>query len=203
VDLQYVRLDPAGGPVPAPGLRPPATQAPQPSSQQEAAGEEWKGATGCSRDWRELARALGGDAVAAADMELLCFLENKETDAQVKLWRDARRKRLIVAYRGTEFWKVKDLVVDLKLLQEPWDVHALHRGEPEGPVGGSGDGDGVAALAPAAAAGGAVVEDGGAGAGGSEPVDIYTALAAQANRTVLLYNDLDQAMKVRACVLEA
>lgn len=77
----------------------------------------WKGARGCSRDWRDFAESLGGDAITAADMELLCFIENKETDAQLKLWRDESRKRLVVAFRGTEFWKVRDIVTDLKLLQ--------------------------------------------------------------------------------------
>jgi hypothetical protein len=91
------------------------------------------GARGCSRDWRELAEALGGEAVRGADLELLCFLENRASDTQLKVWRDRTgaggRKRLLVAFRGTEFWKVRDLITDLKLLQDPWAVHELDKRE--------------------------------------------------------------------------
>lgn len=128
------------------------------------------------------------------------------TDAQVKLWRDVKRRRLLVAFRGTEWWKVRDIIVDLKLLQEPWDVRALHqRGDSAGGGASASTGGGavqaaagaVQAPAEAAAVGGAgEVEQQGEGGSSSSVVDIYTALAAQANRTMLLYNELDQDMKV-------
>lgn len=79
--------------------------------------EPWLGAKGCSRDWRKLARVVGEEAVSGKDMRLLAFLENRGTDAQLKVWRDEKRKRLIVAFRGTDPTRLGDLIIDLKLLQ--------------------------------------------------------------------------------------
>lgn len=50
-------------------------------------------------------------------MQALCFVENDDSDTQLKVWRDEKAKKLVVSFRGTEFWKWKDLVTDLKLLQ--------------------------------------------------------------------------------------
>lgn len=79
--------------------------------------DTWHGATGCSRDWRSLATAVGGDALSAKDMKMLAFVENRDTDAQVKVWRDEKRGRLVVAFRGTDPTRLGDIVTDLKLLQ--------------------------------------------------------------------------------------
>ena len=188
VDMQYVRL---GGPVPA-LASPPPPRAPAPSpldslkgstgNDVAASSKEWRGATGCSRDWRELAAALGGDAATAADFELLCFLENKETDTQLKLWRDPVRKRLLVAFRGTEFWKVRDIITDLKLLQEPWDVAGLDREEKEE------EEKKVVLSSPSSVEAQAQQEQ-------QQGLDFYAALASQADLTFRLYNDMDKTVK--------
>lgn len=184
-------------------------------------GREWVGARGCSRDWRELAEALGGEAVRAADLELLCFLENRVTDTQLKVWRDRAgtggRKRLLVAFRGTEFWKVRDLITDMKLLQDPWAVHELDKRE-GGKEGRKTEVSPFLATAQASPQESREQEgsrearwseegpqaETGEGRSGTEMaasrsptpgLDFYAALATQANRTYMLYNDMDRAVK--------
>ncbi|CAB78397.1 putative protein [Arabidopsis thaliana] len=52
--------------------------------------------------WAMLATALGHPSFIKSEFEKLCFLENDITDTQVAIWRDARRKRVVIAFRGTE-----------------------------------------------------------------------------------------------------
>uniref|UniRef100_A0A0D3BYZ6 Fungal lipase-type domain-containing protein n=1 Tax=Brassica oleracea var. oleracea TaxID=109376 RepID=A0A0D3BYZ6_BRAOL len=72
--------------------------------------------------WAMLATALGHPSFIKSEFEKLCFLDNDITDTQVKtlllvaIWRDARRKRLVIAFRGTEQTKWKDLQTDLMLV---------------------------------------------------------------------------------------
>jgi len=86
---------------------------------------QWRGPTGCSRDWRAISSRVGGNAVEAADMEGLCFVEHLGTDTQVKLWRDEKRKRIVVAFRGTDFLQWRDLLTDLKIMQELWNITSI------------------------------------------------------------------------------
>ncbi|ESQ56340.1 hypothetical protein EUTSA_v10024569mg [Eutrema salsugineum] len=67
--------------------------------------------------WAMLATALGHPSFIKSEFEKLCFLENDITDTQlqVAIWRDARRKRVVIAFRGTEQTKWKDLQTDLML----------------------------------------------------------------------------------------
>ncbi|CAM6123105.1 unnamed protein product [Calypogeia fissa] len=66
--------------------------------------------------WALLATTMGGSCFVKSDFEKISFVENKETDTQVALWRDLRRHRIVVAFRGTEQTKWKDVVTDLSLL---------------------------------------------------------------------------------------
>jgi hypothetical protein len=66
--------------------------------------------------WAMLATALGHPSFIKSEFEKLCFLENDITDTQVAIWRDARRKRVVIAFRGTEQTKWKDLQTDLMLV---------------------------------------------------------------------------------------
>ncbi|KAF3580452.1 hypothetical protein DY000_02033150 [Brassica cretica] len=66
--------------------------------------------------WAMLATALGHPSFIKSEFEKLCFLDNDITDTQVAIWRDARRKRLVIAFRGTEQTKWKDLQTDLMLV---------------------------------------------------------------------------------------
>ncbi|KAF3555335.1 hypothetical protein F2Q69_00015799 [Brassica cretica] len=66
--------------------------------------------------WAMLATALGHPSFIKSEFEKLCFLDNNITDTQVAIWRDARRKRLVIAFRGTEQTKWKDLQTDLMLV---------------------------------------------------------------------------------------
>ncbi|EFH46637.1 lipase class 3 family protein [Arabidopsis lyrata subsp. lyrata] len=52
--------------------------------------------------WAMLATALGHPSFIKSEFEKLCFLENDITDTQVAIWRDTRRKRVVIAFRGTE-----------------------------------------------------------------------------------------------------
>ncbi|XP_021725202.1 uncharacterized protein LOC110692495 isoform X2 [Chenopodium quinoa] len=65
--------------------------------------------------WSMLATALGKPSLIKSDFEKLCFLDNSTTDTQVAIWRDCTRKRLVVAFRGTEQARWKDLRTDLML----------------------------------------------------------------------------------------
>ncbi|WOL05772.1 hypothetical protein Cni_G14503 [Canna indica] len=66
--------------------------------------------------WSMLATSLGRTSFIKSDFEKICFLDNPSTDTQVAIWRDSLRRRLVVAFRGTEQSKWKDLRTDLMLL---------------------------------------------------------------------------------------
>ncbi|KAJ8512451.1 hypothetical protein OPV22_002885 [Ensete ventricosum] len=66
--------------------------------------------------WTMLATSLGRTSFIKSDFEKICFLDNTTTDTQVAIWRDSVRRRLVVAFRGTEQSQWKDLRTDLMLL---------------------------------------------------------------------------------------
>ncbi|GFZ05410.1 putative triglyceride lipase [Actinidia rufa] len=80
--------------------------------------------------WAMLATSLGHPSFIKSEFEKLCFLDNPYTDTQdhcfygslkcrklqVAIWRDSARKRLVVAFRGTEQTRWKDLRNDLMLV---------------------------------------------------------------------------------------
>eukprot|EP01018_Ginkgo_biloba_P019851 Gb_29405 [translate_table: standard] len=66
--------------------------------------------------WAMLATALGRASFIKSEFEKICFLDNPRTDTQVAIWRDAQRQRLVIAFRGTEQARWKDLRTDLMLL---------------------------------------------------------------------------------------
>ncbi|XP_074320734.1 uncharacterized protein LOC141657401 isoform X2 [Silene latifolia] len=65
--------------------------------------------------WAMLASSLGHPSLIKSEFEKICFLDNSSTDTQVAIWRDPMRKRLVVAFRGTEQARWKDLMTDLML----------------------------------------------------------------------------------------
>ncbi|KAJ0034865.1 hypothetical protein Pint_25199 [Pistacia integerrima] len=65
--------------------------------------------------WAMLATSLGQPSFIKSEFEKICFLDNESTDTQVAIWRDSERKRLVIAFRGTEQVKWKDLRTDLML----------------------------------------------------------------------------------------
>ncbi|MED6148780.1 hypothetical protein PIB30_056135 [Stylosanthes scabra] len=65
--------------------------------------------------WAMLATSLGHPSFIKSEFEKLCFLDNASTDTQVAIWRDSTRRRLVVAFRGTEQSQWKDLRTDLML----------------------------------------------------------------------------------------
>ncbi|GMP77663.1 hypothetical protein CsSME_00033859 [Camellia sinensis var. sinensis] len=65
--------------------------------------------------WSMLATSLGHSSFIKSEFEKICFLDNPSTDTQVAIWRDSVRKRLVVAFRGTEQTRWKDLQTDLML----------------------------------------------------------------------------------------
>ncbi|XP_057489576.1 uncharacterized protein LOC130775479 [Actinidia eriantha] len=66
--------------------------------------------------WAMLSTSLGHPSFIKSEFEKLCFLDNPSTDTQVAIWRDSVRKRLVVAFRGTEQTRWKDLRTDLMLV---------------------------------------------------------------------------------------
>nr|GMD62939.1 uncharacterized protein LOC109176470 isoform X1 [Ipomoea batatas] len=66
--------------------------------------------------WAMLATSLGHSTFIKSEFDKICFLDNSSTDTQVALWRDSLRKRLVVAFRGTEQDRWKDLRTDLMLV---------------------------------------------------------------------------------------
>ncbi|PON94899.1 Fungal lipase-like [Trema orientale] len=66
--------------------------------------------------WAMLATSLGQPSFIKSEFEKICFLDNASTDTQVAIWRDSVRRRLVVAFRGTEQAKWKDLKTDLMLV---------------------------------------------------------------------------------------
>ncbi|XP_057958863.1 uncharacterized protein LOC131151613 isoform X2 [Malania oleifera] len=66
--------------------------------------------------WAMLATSLGHPSFIKSEFEKICFLDNTTTDTQVAIWRDSARKRLVVAFRGTEQARWKDLQTDLMLV---------------------------------------------------------------------------------------
>lgn len=51
------------------------------------------------------------------NLERLAFLDNDETDTQLTVWCDARHKRLVISFRGTEQTRWKDLITDALVAQ--------------------------------------------------------------------------------------
>lgn len=66
--------------------------------------------------WAMLATSLGHSSFIKSEFEKICFLDNPVTDTQVAIWRDSTRKRLVVAFRGTEQIRWKDLRTDLMMV---------------------------------------------------------------------------------------
>ncbi|XP_038979132.1 uncharacterized protein LOC103695549 isoform X2 [Phoenix dactylifera] len=66
--------------------------------------------------WAMLATSFGRKSFIKSDFEKICFLDNFSTDTQVAIWRDSLRRRLVIAFRGTEQAKWKDLRTDLMLV---------------------------------------------------------------------------------------
>ncbi|KAG2727738.1 hypothetical protein I3760_01G171800 [Carya illinoinensis] len=66
--------------------------------------------------WAMLATSLGHPSFIKSEFEKICFLDNESTDTQVAIWRDFARRRLVIAFRGTEQARWKDLRTDLMLV---------------------------------------------------------------------------------------
>lgn len=66
--------------------------------------------------WAMLATSLGHPSFIKSEFEKLCFLDNTPTDTQVAIWRDSNQKRVVIAFRGTEQARWKDLRTDLMLI---------------------------------------------------------------------------------------
>ncbi|XP_020248657.1 uncharacterized protein LOC109826104 isoform X2 [Asparagus officinalis] len=85
-------------------------------SKEEEMKKIFSSAESAMEAWAMLATSLGRNSFIKSEFEKICFLDNVSTDTQVAIWRDTKRRRLIVAFRGTEQVKWKDLRTDLMLL---------------------------------------------------------------------------------------
>lgn len=59
-----------------------------------------------------------GFAVEGASYEPLCFVDHRHTGTQAGIWRDEKRKRLLVSFRGTS--EPRDVVTDASAVMTPW-----------------------------------------------------------------------------------
>lgn len=50
----------------------------------------------------------------------VCSIDNTDTDTQASVWVDFETKQLVIAFRGTEQIKFKDVLTDINLLQVPY-----------------------------------------------------------------------------------
>eukprot|EP00850_Spirogloea_muscicola_P010269 SM000060S19601 [mRNA] locus=s60:50121:56863:- [translate_table: standard] len=66
--------------------------------------------------WAMLAKSLGQSSFLKSEYEKIFFIDNDFTDTQVAVWRDQRRRRIVVAFRGTEQTKLRDLLTDLNMV---------------------------------------------------------------------------------------
>ncbi|KAI5397668.1 hypothetical protein KIW84_063478 [Lathyrus oleraceus] len=66
--------------------------------------------------WTMLATSLGHPSFIKSEFEKICFLDNASTDTQVAIWRDSVRRRLVIAFRGTEQTAWKDFATDLMVV---------------------------------------------------------------------------------------
>eukprot|EP00897_Mesotaenium_endlicherianum_P005430 jgi/Mesen1/4915/ME000246S04141 len=66
--------------------------------------------------WALLSSSLNQHSFVKSNFSKICFLDHPHADTQVAVWRDAAQKRLVVAFRGTEQTKLKDLQTDLSLV---------------------------------------------------------------------------------------
>eukprot|EP00210_Caulerpa_lentillifera_P002079 g1994.t1 len=70
--------------------------------------------------WRVLARMAGKRAEEQFDP--ICFIENPETDTQVWMYQNSEKKECVIAFRGTEQIKWKDLMTDANISAANFDV---------------------------------------------------------------------------------
>ncbi|GAQ80987.1 hypothetical protein KFL_000680030 [Klebsormidium nitens] len=72
--------------------------------------------------WAVLASSLGKPGYVKSEFEKMVFVDHQGSDTQAAVWRDPRRKRIVVAFRGTEQTEWKDLVTDVNLTPAKFEV---------------------------------------------------------------------------------
>ncbi|CAI5495001.1 unnamed protein product [Closterium sp. Naga37s-1] len=79
--------------------------------------------------WTMLASSLGQQTFVKSEFDKVCFIDHPQSDTQVAVWRDVRRKRIVVAFRGTEQTKLKDLLTDISLSPSSLDFERTSSGD--------------------------------------------------------------------------
>lgn len=93
-----------------------------PSLADASSGERGPAGATPGVDWFDICKDV--NSTRAADYKALCFLDNRVTGTQAGVWRDEKRKSVLVAFRGTS--EPRDLVTDASAATTAW-------------AGGSGD----------------------------------------------------------------
>ena len=97
-------------------------------SQSEMAGQEnvllsRPGPGLMTEEWKELIKTV--QSVRDATYEPVAFIENEDTDTQVWLFWNKKLKLLIVAFRGTEHNRWRDILTDISLTPMPLDADRM------------------------------------------------------------------------------
>ena len=56
----------------------------------------------------------------------LCYIDNVETDTQTSVYADNESKQIVIAFRGTEQVKIKDILTDINIIQTPYEEGNKH-----------------------------------------------------------------------------
>jgi len=92
-----------------------ALDAPRVEAERRRAEEElW--AVPRSSDWAVLASTgPGSRTLLPSEFEKVAFVANAKTDTQCCIWRCVARRTLVIAFRGTETSKLRDIITDARL----------------------------------------------------------------------------------------
>jgi len=85
-------------------------------------------------DWALLASqpTSGPQPALPHEFEKVCFVSNDRTDTQCAVWRAKARRAIVVAFRGTETAKLRDLITDARLVQRSYSVERASGGDARG-----------------------------------------------------------------------
>ena len=80
-------------------------------------------------DWTVLAADGARGQALPSEFEKVAFIEHAVTDTQACVWRCVSRRTLVVAFRGTETTKLRDIITDARLAQRSFTPERVASGD--------------------------------------------------------------------------